>query len=52
MFGDVGYRGYWWSSTAYNDTYAWNRGLFYNFATAGHLSNKKQYGFSVWCVRD
>ena len=52
MFGDVGYRGYYWSSTAYNDTYAWNRGLFYDYATVGHLSNRKQNGFSVWCVRD
>ncbi len=51
-FFNVGYFGYWWSSTE-NDSYdAWYRTLSYNFGTAGRSYYYKQSGLSVRCLRD
>jgi uncharacterized protein (TIGR02145 family) len=41
-----------WSSTQSNATYAWNRGLEYNFANFGLNSYIKIAGFSVRCLHD
>jgi uncharacterized protein (TIGR02145 family) len=53
LFGDIGYRGFWWSSSE-NDTtsYAWNRGLYYDGGNASGRYDDKRYGFSVRCLRD
>ena len=51
-FYNMGKSGYWWSSTAYDASYAWSRGLFYDLASASRLFDNKQNGFSVRCVRD
>jgi uncharacterized protein (TIGR02145 family) len=48
----VGGLGYWWSSTAYDATFALYRYLGYYFANAYRSYYNKQYGFSVRCVRD
>jgi len=48
----VGNYGSWWSSTAYDASYAWYRGLYYGNATVGRSIYGKADGFSVRCVRD
>jgi uncharacterized protein (TIGR02145 family) len=51
-YDDVGNYGYWWSSTEYATTYAWNRTMNYDGADVYRAGSNKQYGFSVRCVRD
>ncbi len=51
-FGYVGFAGNWWSSTESSSTFAWNRSLDFNVGTLLRLSNFKQNGFSVRCLRD
>jgi uncharacterized protein (TIGR02145 family) len=51
-FGDLGYGGYWWSSTQDFTTDAWYRGLDYFYAYVLRSDNTKRVGFSVRCVRD
>jgi uncharacterized protein (TIGR02145 family) len=49
------YRGnyaYFWSSSAYSSTNAWNRYFYYLYATVYRSYNSRSYGFSVRCVRD
>jgi uncharacterized protein (TIGR02145 family) len=52
-FGEVGYLGYWWSSSEYSTTIVWNRTLDY-LATSVYrwYYFSKDYGLSVRCVRD
>jgi uncharacterized protein (TIGR02145 family) len=49
---DIGYAGYWWSSTQSSTYNAWSRALSYNLSIVSWDSNDKGYGFSVRCVRD
>jgi len=51
-FYDLGSFGYWWSSTEFDGSHAWNRYLFYDVANVLRFSNSKRYGFSVRCLRD
>jgi len=51
-FGDVGYGGYWWSSTEGVTTHAWGRPLYYGSYGLYRYFTTKSYGFSVRCVRD
>ncbi|MCD4665088.1 MAG: hypothetical protein K8R68_07435 [Bacteroidales bacterium] len=51
-FSDVGYYGYWWSSTEYSSSNAWLRILYYDNDDASSYYNSKEYGFSVRCLRD
>ena len=51
-FNDVGYYGYWWSSTEYNTTNAWYRYLYYNNGSIFRNPTDKRNGFSVRCLRD
>ena len=51
-FDDIGYDGYWWSSSEYLSTYAWYRFLYYYNGTAYRSYYSKTYGFSVRCLRD
>ena len=48
----IGERGVWWSSTQYDDTFAWCRRLDYNFGVASRYDDVKPNGFSVRCLRD
>ncbi|MCX6257927.1 MAG: fibrobacter succinogenes major paralogous domain-containing protein [Bacteroidia bacterium] len=49
----VGDYGYWWSSTEYDATSAWNRYLLYNSSGVdGYYGSSKASGFSVRCLRD
>jgi uncharacterized protein (TIGR02145 family) len=51
-YANVGYNGYWWSSTQHSSTNAWYRPLNYNLGGVIRNFNAKSYGFSVRCVRD
>ena len=51
-FYDGGDRAYFWSSTEYYSTSAYNMYLYYNYGS-GYLDNNYKYiGFSVRCVKD
>jgi uncharacterized protein (TIGR02145 family) len=51
-FDSIGYTGSWWSSSAYDATYAWHSILLYTKENAGRYYNSKELGFSIRCVRD
>ena len=44
--------GWWWSSTEFNTTDAWNRNLLYADDDVGRTNNDKHIGFSIRCLRD
>ena len=48
-FGNQGSYGYYWSSTAYSSTYAWNLYFGSSFVYPGNYSNKYN-GFAIRCV--
>jgi uncharacterized protein (TIGR02145 family) len=48
----IRYYGYWWSSTEYDTTYAWDRYLNYYITSIYSYYNNKVCGFSVRVVRD
>ncbi len=51
-FYNIGYGGYWWSSTAYSTTTAWLWLLNYSYSNVNRGSSNKNSGFSVRCLRD
>jgi len=51
-FYDVGTNGHWWSSTQYDTSTAWLRGLTYTTSYVHWSTYGKAYGFSVRCLRD
>jgi len=51
-FGFIRDRAYYWSATKTNKGNAWGISLYFYRSDAGHHPFKKQYGFSVRCVRD
>ena len=51
-FNVIGNYGYWWSSTEYNTSNAWNLYLNYGNGNSNRGGNNKQNGFSVRCLRD
>ena len=50
-FNNVGFNGYWWSSSPYNSD-AWGRGLNSYGDYVDRSNYYQRYGFSVRCVRD
>jgi hypothetical protein len=50
-FYDVGYYGYWWSSSL-SGTLAWARSLYYSHGIINRGANYRGDGFSVRCLRD
>ena len=52
IFGDIGFNGWWWSSTEHSTTIACIRLIGYSGADAARGSLDKEYGFSVRCLRD
>jgi len=48
----VGELGYWWSSTEGSASGAWNRYLGYGSGNVRRDNYRKNYGFSVRCLRD
>ena len=51
-FINLGYDGFWWTSSAYNPDYSWYRYMHYDVADCYRANFHKQYGFSVRCVKD
>ena len=51
-FDDIGTNGHWWSSTQYDTSTAWLRGLSYSGSYVFRSANGKDLGFSVRCLRD
>jgi uncharacterized protein (TIGR02145 family) len=51
-FYDVGYGGYWWSSTESSSTNAWYRTLSYTVGNASRNNYNMPNGMSVRCLRD
>ena len=51
-FDNLGINGYWWSSTEYDGSLAWDRSLNYYNAYVSRYDDDKWYGFSVRCLRD
>ncbi len=51
-FYNVGYHGYWWSASEYNESNARLRRLDYSSSNLYRYFDRKSYGFSVRCVRD
>jgi len=49
-FFDIGYGGYFWSSSAYDDGSAWYRTLMNNSTTIASNRENMSFGFSVRCV--
>ena len=51
-FFNIGFHGYWWSSSENSTTDAWYRYLNYNNGSANRDGNDEANGFSVRCLRD
>lgn len=51
-FVDIGIFGFWWSSTWHNSTNSWYRYMHYNECYLGRTTERKEYGFSVRCLKD
>ncbi len=51
-FYNLGYHGYWWSSTEYSESNAWSRYLDYDNDQVGRSFNNKAYGRSVRCLKN
>ena len=47
-----GVYGYWWSSTEYNAADAWYRSMNSDDSNVYRHDNKKDFGYSVRCIRD
>jgi uncharacterized protein (TIGR02145 family) len=52
IYSDVRLNGYWWSSTGFSSSMAFNRKLNYQSGSAPQDGNYKQDGFSVRCLKD
>jgi uncharacterized protein (TIGR02145 family) len=52
IFYQIGFAGYWWSTTQSSTANAWCRYLGFDFAGLGRYSYSKTYGYSVRCIRD
>jgi uncharacterized protein (TIGR02145 family) len=51
-FDDIGYYGYWWSSSESDTADAWGRVLRYYDGYANGVNASKIIGFSLRCLRD
>ncbi|TVQ18611.1 MAG: hypothetical protein EA361_01260 [Bacteroidetes bacterium] len=52
FFHSLGILAYWWSSTGYTTTRAWDRFLHNNESSVARYTGSNGFGFSVRCVRD
>ncbi len=50
-FSNLGYYGYFWSSSQSSAGSAWYRGLRYNDANVDRYDDTKEYGFSIRCLK-
>ena len=49
---DMGFFGYFWSSTEYTSVGVWFRWLGFHTSGVGQIVDNKQFGFSIRCLRD
>jgi uncharacterized protein (TIGR02145 family) len=52
FFGSIGNYGMWWTSTEYNSSEAWDRGIATGYSSLGRLNVLKTHGFSVRCLKN
>ncbi len=52
VFGLINYHGYWWTATSQRTNDAWLRIVYYNYSNIDRISDSKELGLSVRCVRD
>jgi uncharacterized protein (TIGR02145 family) len=52
LFDNIGKYGYWWSSTQFDLSSAWQIYLYYDSSVAGRSISEKNNGFSVRCIKD
>lgn len=52
LFSGIGFYVYWWSSTEYTKTLAYNRGMAYSTSNVNRYGADKEDGFSVRCLQD
>jgi len=52
VFDEIGFQGYWWTSTPYQLTFAWFKNLKTGISKVSTDYVYKQYGFSVRCIKD
>jgi uncharacterized protein (TIGR02145 family) len=52
IFDNIGYDGFWWSSSEFGNLDAWYVKLGYSDTNANKLNYNKKDGFSVRCIRD
>lgn len=51
-FVNLGSKGYWWSSTEFSSSDAWNRSIHYDSDDVRRYYSYKDAGFSVRCLKD
>ena len=51
-FSGIGFHCYWWSSTEYTITLAYNRGMYASVTNVNRYGVEKKDGFCVRCLRD
>jgi uncharacterized protein (TIGR02145 family) len=51
-FGNAGSNGFWWSASAFDNSFAWGRGLGYDTSEVYKGVNYVESGFSVRCIKD
>ncbi|MBV5312965.1 MAG: hypothetical protein JZU47_06695 [Prolixibacteraceae bacterium] len=51
-FGNAGSNGFWWSASAFDNSFAWGRGLGYDTSEVYKGVNYMESGFSVRCIKD
>lgn len=51
-FGSLGIRGYWWSSSEFDEINAWYWHLSFVYCSARRLKSPKYCAFSVRCIKD
>ena len=52
QFTEIGFHGFWWTSTEYDSTRAWYRFMRHEFGDVTRSNFDKSAGLSVRCVRD
>jgi uncharacterized protein (TIGR02145 family) len=52
MFSDIGFSGFWWSSSESSEFTAWGRGMMNYNNQVPRLEFEKQNGLSVRCIKD
>lgn len=51
-FGSMGNCGYWWTSTPFDNSNAWARGLYYMSVSVSRYSDIKKSAYSVRCIKE